>query len=214
MVNAVPHSQRSTLRDISEATGLSLGTLSRNLKAGIIQRRSSRLKPLLTDANKLARVASSAVNLAECQFDDMWDVVHPDEKWFNADKDRRKKFVIRCQPPNSPDLNVLDLGFCASIQVLQYKMVSSSIDDVIFSTLTAFDHLSVDMLENVFLSLQAVMRLVLEHQCDNHFKLPHLRKDALRLAGNLMANVAYPVFLLHESDMYTYLQHHGIPSLE
>ncbi|RHY32156.1 hypothetical protein DYB32_002801 [Aphanomyces invadans] len=57
LVNAVPHSQRSTMRDISETTGLSLGTLSRSLKAGIIQRRSSRLKPLLTDANKLARVA-------------------------------------------------------------------------------------------------------------------------------------------------------------
>ncbi|ETW06577.1 hypothetical protein H310_02795 [Aphanomyces invadans] len=116
------------------------------------------------------------------------------------------------KPPNSPDLNVLDLGFFASIEALQYKMVSSSIDDVIFSTLTAFDHLSVDKLENVFLSLQAVMRLVLEHQGDNHFKLPHLRKDALRRAGNLMATVACPVFLLHESDMY--LQPHGIPSLE
>ncbi|ETW06578.1 hypothetical protein H310_02796 [Aphanomyces invadans] len=122
------------------------------------------------------------------------------------------KFVVRRQPPNSPDLNVLDLGFFASIEALQYKMVSSSIDDVIFSTLTAFDHLSVDKLENVFLSLQAVMRLVLEHQGDNHFKLPHLRKDALRRAGNLMATVACPVFLLHESDMY--LQPHGIPSLE
>ncbi|ETW04758.1 hypothetical protein H310_03906 [Aphanomyces invadans] len=94
MANAVPHSQRSTLRDISEATGLSLGTLSRSLKVGIIQRRSSRLKPLLTDANKLVRVASGVGNLAECQFDDMWDVVHLDEKWFNADKDRRKVYLL------------------------------------------------------------------------------------------------------------------------
>ncbi|ETV69441.1 hypothetical protein H257_14816 [Aphanomyces astaci] len=28
-------------------------------------------------------------------------------------------FVVRCQTPNSPDLNVLDLGYFASIQSLQ-----------------------------------------------------------------------------------------------
>ncbi|ETW02726.1 hypothetical protein H310_05227 [Aphanomyces invadans] len=95
MVSAVPHSRRSTMRDISEATGLSLGTLSRSLKAGIIQRRSSRLMPLLTDANKLTRVDCSAGNLAESQFDNMWGIVHLGEKWFNADKDRRKVYLTR-----------------------------------------------------------------------------------------------------------------------
>ncbi|ETV90235.1 hypothetical protein H310_14937 [Aphanomyces invadans] len=40
-------------------------------------------------------------------------------------------FVVRRQPPNSPDLNVLDLGFFASVQSLQYKVASHSIDDVI-----------------------------------------------------------------------------------
>ncbi|RHY23533.1 hypothetical protein DYB32_009153 [Aphanomyces invadans] len=34
-------------------------------------------------------------------------------------------FVVWCQPPNSPDLNVLDLGFFASIQSLQYKVGES-----------------------------------------------------------------------------------------
>ncbi|ETV69424.1 hypothetical protein H257_14809 [Aphanomyces astaci] len=44
-------------------------------------------------------------------------------------------FVMRRQPPNSPDLNVLDLGFFASIQSLQYKKMSRSVDDVVRHTM-------------------------------------------------------------------------------
>ncbi|KAF0687490.1 Aste57867_20762 [Aphanomyces stellatus] len=50
-------------------------------------------------------------------------------------------FDVRRQPPNSPDLNVLDLGFFASIQSLQYKVISYSIDGVIDATLLAFEML-------------------------------------------------------------------------
>ncbi|ETW02180.1 hypothetical protein H310_05748 [Aphanomyces invadans] len=109
-------------------------------------------------------------------------------------------FVVRRQPPNSPDLNVLGLGFFASIQSLQYKRVSRTVDDVIASTLMAFDMLSGEKLEDVFLILQAVMRLVLDHGGDNHFKLPHLKKDAMRRAGTLAVNLAVPVSLLFEAN--------------
>ncbi|KAF0703222.1 hypothetical protein AaE_015486, partial [Aphanomyces astaci] len=105
-------------------------------------------------------------------------------------------FVVRRQPPNSPDLNVLDLGFFASIQSLQLKKVSRTVDEVIQYTLAAFDELSYEKLESVFLTFQAVMRLVLEHAGDNNFALPHLKKAALRRAGLLMSNVSCPVSLL------------------
>ncbi|RHY23095.1 hypothetical protein DYB32_009307, partial [Aphanomyces invadans] len=104
--------------------------------------------------------------------------------------------AVRRQPPNSPDLYVLDLGFFASIQSLQYKVVSRSIDDVIFSTLVAFHVLSSEKLDDVFLTLQAVMRLVLENYGGNHFRLPNLKKDSLRHAGTLMVNLTCPESLL------------------
>ncbi|RQM30858.1 hypothetical protein B5M09_008422 [Aphanomyces astaci] len=44
---------------------------------------------------------------------------------------------------------------------------------------------------SIFLTLQAVMRLVMEHHGDKNFKLPHLKKDTLRRAGTLMANVTW-----------------------
>ncbi|ETV67858.1 hypothetical protein H257_15982 [Aphanomyces astaci] len=319
LVQELPQEERSTMRDIATATGLTMGTICRNLKSGTLERRSSRLKPLLTDENRTERIEfcrSDGSGLAELPFLDMHDVVHLDEKWFNADKDRRKvyltkgerigrrackskrfipkvmflaavarpqyddagnlifdgkigmwpfvtstpairtsrnrpagtiyghysgqrerrgakmpsvskrvviqhdnasphasvsdgvldaiqghfadgwEFRVRRQPPNSPDLNVLDLGFFASIQALQYKSVSRTVDDVIRSTLAAFDELSEEKLDNVFLTLQAVMRIVLEHNGDNHFRLPHLHKEAMRRAGTLVANVACPVSLL------------------
>ncbi|KAF0702086.1 hypothetical protein AaE_016137 [Aphanomyces astaci] len=100
-------------------------------------------------------------------------------------------FVVQRQPPNSPDLNVLDLGYFASIQSLQNKVVSHSIDDVIQST--AFEAISSEKLENVFHTFQAVMRLV---NGSNHFPLPHLKKDAKRRAGTLSANLSCPASLL------------------
>ncbi|KAF0702085.1 hypothetical protein AaE_016136 [Aphanomyces astaci] len=57
LVSEVPEEQRSTMRDISQATGLSMGTLSRRLKDGTIERKNTRLKPLLTDANTIERTA-------------------------------------------------------------------------------------------------------------------------------------------------------------
>ncbi|ETV81956.1 hypothetical protein H257_05495 [Aphanomyces astaci] len=324
IVRSVPARDRSTMHDMASSTGISVSTLCRQLKSGTINRRSSRLKPLLTDTNKIERLAfcrdhvniqldvmndylssrardaagavesrepAESPGTAEFDFSDMWDVVHLDEKWFNADKDCRKTyltrrevherrackskrfipkvkflaavarprldegfdgklvektparrnsrnrpagtlvtalvnvdgktyrdyvitkhdnatphgsidvgtlaavstdgwtFVVRRQPPNSPDLNVLDLGFFTSIQALQYKMASRSMDDVIEATLSAFE---------------AVMRLVMEHHGDNNFKLPHLKKDTLRRAGTLMANVTYPASLLFHVN--TFLQ--------
>ncbi|ETV74014.1 hypothetical protein H257_11330 [Aphanomyces astaci] len=318
LVSAVPEEQRSTMRDISEATGLSMGTLSRRLRGGTIERKNT-LLPLARKSLRSCRAHDSAGARASGEagfpetpaevtyaFDAMWDAVHLDEKWFNAENGRLKvyvvkgqsikrrvakskrfipkvmflatvarprhddergvmfdgkigmwpglkhlpatcnsrnhpagtivptivnvdaelyrdyvikrdnaashgaiteailacvstdgwTFVVQRQPPNSPDLNVLDLGYFVSIQSLQNKLVSRSIDDVIQSTLASFEALSSENLENVFHAVQAVMRLVLEHNGANHFPLPHLKKNAKRRAGTLLANLSCPASLL------------------
>ncbi|ETV93673.1 hypothetical protein H310_12440 [Aphanomyces invadans] len=124
-IQEVPHQQRSTMRDLSDATGISAFTLNKALKTGVVQRRSTRLKTLLTDANKYERLDFYCAHLvlsrsaideylvavaegngsssdettrtgspSEVPFSGMWDVVHLDEKWFNADKDRRKVYLV------------------------------------------------------------------------------------------------------------------------
>ena len=46
---------------------------------------------------------------------------------------------IRFQPPNSPDLNVLDLGYFNSIQSLQHQAAPTNIDEPIGAVEKSFD---------------------------------------------------------------------------
>jgi hypothetical protein len=46
---------------------------------------------------------------------------------------KQNGFDIRliCQPPNSPDFNILDLGFFRAIQAIQYKKNAKSVEALI-----------------------------------------------------------------------------------
>lgn len=90
-----------------------------------------------------------------------------------------------CQPPNSPDMNVLDLGFFASIQALQYRAECKSIRDLLREVNAAFHALPVEKLDDVFLTLQKVLECVMKAGGSNKFKLPHARKKKLRKEGTL-----------------------------
>ncbi|RLO08794.1 hypothetical protein DYB28_002042, partial [Aphanomyces astaci] len=83
----VPLAQRTTLRSISELTGISCGSLHRYLKLGIFRSHLNAIRPNLTDANKYSRM-KFAFNFvrANMEFDGMMDYVHLDEKWFYITK--------------------------------------------------------------------------------------------------------------------------------
>ncbi|KAH9145227.1 hypothetical protein AeRB84_010860 [Aphanomyces euteiches] len=57
-------------------------------------------------------------------------------------------FWIVPQPPNSPDLNVLDLGFFASIQALQHRKYASCLDELISNVVGDFGDERQQYLEN------------------------------------------------------------------
>lgn len=63
-------------------------------------------------------------------------------------------FRLICQPPNSPDFNVLDLGLFASLQSIQYRTPLRSVADLIKAVETAYVELSMETMNNVFLTLQ------------------------------------------------------------
>ena len=46
-------------------------------------------------------------------------------------RDDKLDISLTCQPPNSPDFNVLDLGFFNAIQSLQHQNHPKSIDDLV-----------------------------------------------------------------------------------
>ncbi|XP_074277059.1 uncharacterized protein LOC141600713 [Silene latifolia] len=89
------------------------------------------------------------------------------------------------QPPNSPDLNVLDFGFFRSIQSLQQRKRAKKFDQLVLNVVQAWDEEPAICLYDVWLSLQAVMLEVLKNKGHNYFKLPHLGKKAQRAVGTL-----------------------------
>ncbi|ETV73043.1 hypothetical protein H257_12080 [Aphanomyces astaci] len=62
------------------------------------------------------------------------------------------------QPPNSPDLNVLDLGFFRAIQALQAEKHSSSLEEIVAATDAAWDVVSTKTLNKNFLTLQRCLQ--------------------------------------------------------
>jgi hypothetical protein len=89
------------------------------------------------------------------------------------------------QPPNSPDLNILDLGFFCSIQSLQHTSAPASIAELIECTENAFAALDAEKLDDTFLSLQQVMEAILRDFGNNQYKRPHMAKQKLRRQGLL-----------------------------
>ncbi|XP_010431358.1 PREDICTED: uncharacterized protein LOC104715665 [Camelina sativa] len=51
---------------------------------------------------------------------------------------------LMCQPPNSPDLNILDLGFFSAIQSLQHKECPKTIEDLVRAVEESFENYSTE----------------------------------------------------------------------
>ncbi|KAL3659951.1 hypothetical protein V7S43_019092 [Phytophthora oleae] len=100
------------------------------------------------------------------------------------------------QPPNSPDINVCDLGLFAFLQSLQYRKYMRNVLDIVKAVQEAYEEMSKDTLNNIFLTLQSCMRCVLENDGGNDYKLPHLGKAKLRNTG------ALPLVLPCKKDLY------------
>ncbi|XP_074315129.1 uncharacterized protein LOC141651310 [Silene latifolia] len=84
-----------------------------------------------------------------------------------------------CQPPNSPDLNILDLGFFRSIQNLQHKKSSKSILQLVDVVGRAYDEIDNEKLQFVWVSLHACMNEILRDEGGNSYPIPHVGKKRL-----------------------------------
>ncbi|KAG6616731.1 uncharacterized protein IUM83_17992 [Phytophthora cinnamomi] len=90
-----------------------------------------------------------------------------------------------CQPPNSPDLNCLDLGLFAAIQARQRLRTPRSFDELIDAVTAAYWELPPSPINAAFLSLQGSMDLCIQDTGGNTFKPPHMAKVKLQREGRL-----------------------------
>ena len=93
------------------------------------------------------------------------------------------------QPPNSPDLNVLDLGYFNSIQSLQEEEAPTDIDQLVELVEQSYTNLNHHKMNNIFLTLQKVMEAVILCNGSNNYKLPHISKEALERRGQLPVSI-------------------------
>ncbi|KAH7835594.1 hypothetical protein Vadar_027734 [Vaccinium darrowii] len=129
---------------------------------------------------------SSAANPIYIQQDNARPHIHPlDAEFVEAAHKDGFNIQLVCQPPNSPDMNVLDLGFFRAIQSLQHQQAPKNIDELVFAVQKSFEQLESQNLDNVFLTLQACMIEVMKVNGANNYKLPHLGKGQLMREGTL-----------------------------
>jgi len=66
------------------------------------------------------------------QQDNAMPHIHVDDSAFNtAGKLDGFDIELKCQPPNSPNLNVLDLGYFKAIQSLKHQVVPENIEQLV-----------------------------------------------------------------------------------
>lgn len=95
------------------------------------------------------------------------------------------------QPPNSPDMNVLDLGFFASLQSKAYLTNSKDIDELVSNVVKEFNDYDPDSLRRVFLTLQACLIETMKVGGGNGYKIPHMNKQHLLRLGMLPTSLSF-----------------------
>lgn len=111
-----------------------------------------------------------------------------DPQWIQAkDSHPKFKFYMKKQPPNSPDTNILDLGFFRSLQALQWQQPpATTIDGLIANVMAAWEQYDPVLLNKIFLTHQRVCNAILETEDGgNDFGIPHMGKEKLIKEGRL-----------------------------
>ncbi|XP_013614504.1 PREDICTED: uncharacterized protein LOC106324511 [Brassica oleracea var. oleracea] len=77
---------------------------------------------------------------------------------------------LMCQPANSPDLNILDLGFFAAIQSLQYQTCPKTVEDLVHAVEESFNEYPTERINYIFLTLQTCMKEIMKVGGKTHIK--------------------------------------------
>ena len=95
------------------------------------------------------------------------------------------------QPAQSPDLNVNDLGFFASLKSRVWGMNASSIDELVQTIFQQYDEYDGATLQRVWQSQFKVYNQTIRKMGDNDFSVEHTGVTARQRAGTLERVVKY-----------------------
>ena len=88
------------------------------------------------------------------------------------------------QSPNSPDTNILDLGFFRAIQSFNDDCPANE-EELIKSVEKAYGEYPYCKLNRVWLTLQSCLNMIIENDGGNDYKIPHMGKESMERRGLL-----------------------------
>ena len=88
------------------------------------------------------------------------------------------------QSPNSPDTNILDLGFFRAIQSFNDDCPANE-EELIKSVEKAYGEYHLCKLNHVWLTLQSCLNMIIENDGGNNYKILHMGKESLERRGLL-----------------------------
>jgi len=109
------------------------------------------------------------------------------------------KVEFYTQPPNSPDLNVCDLGLFAALQAAYYDHAPKNAIELIQMVQRTYQDYDYRKINRIFITLQSVFNCIIENYGGNQYKIPHMNKARLERLDEL------PVTLEVTDAAYDYL---------
>ena len=92
--------------------------------------------------------------------------------------------TVYTRSPNSPDTNILDLGFFRAIQSFNDDCPANE-EELIKSVEKAYGEYPLRKLSHVWLTLQSCLNMIIENDGGNDYKIPHMGKESLEMRGLL-----------------------------
>ena len=105
--------------------------------------------------------------------------------WVEGVLPNPDKIRLEMQPPNSPDLNINDLGLFNALQARYERSNPKNSIQLIDCVLKAWNECPWKKIDYLFITLQAVLNEIIMAHGRNDYELPHLSKGKLDKAGQL-----------------------------
>ena len=107
-----------------------------------------------------------------------------DEEFNNALTVQEIDAKLYTQTPNSPDVNLLDLGFFRAIQSFNDALPKDE-GELIQAVQTAYENYPRHKLNRTWLTLQSCFNQIILHHGDNDYSIEHILKAKLERQGQL-----------------------------
>ena len=111
-------------------------------------------------------------------------ILEDDEEFREAVDKIGLNLTVYTQSPNSPDTNILNLGFFRAIQSFNDDCPANE-EELIKLVEKAYGEYLLHKLNHVWLTLQSCLNMIIENDGGNDYKIPHMGKESIERRGLL-----------------------------